>query len=144
MYITFYDRVIIFIFSQLRLESASLMVLVDNIDVTADLQATNDSLFYGDNTISVNQTSPNTVAVTFMSDISVEITAQVGLLSFVVTLPQQFMMDARGLLGNFDGNSTNDFIFRNGTMIPDSSTDREIHNFGQSCKYTCGFAIHTH
>ena len=80
------------------------MVLVDNIDVTADLQATNDSLFYGDNTISVNQTSPNTVAVTFMSDISVEITAQVGLLSFVVTLPQQFMMDARGLLGNFDFN----------------------------------------
>ena len=44
-------------------------------------------------------------------------------------LPDEFMMDARGLLGNFDGNSTNEFVFRDGRMIPDSSTDREIHNF---------------
>ena len=133
-----YDRVLRYsFFIQLRLDSGSLIVLVDNNDVTADLQATNDSLFYGDDdTISVNQTSPNTVAVTFVSDVSIEITAQVGLLSFVVTLPEQFMMDARGLLGNFDGNSTNEFVFRNGTMIPDSSTDRQIHNFGQSCEYT--------
>ena len=110
------------------------MVLVNGSDITADLQAANDSLFFGDNSISVNQTSNNTVAVAFMTEITLEVSAQVGLLSFVVVLPEQFMMQARGLLGNFDENSTNEFVFRNGTMIPDSSRDREIHNFGQSCE----------
>ena len=113
---------------------SSLVVLVNGSDITADLQAANDSLFFGDNSVSVNQTSNNTVAVAFMTEITLEISAQVGLLSFVVVLPEQFLMQARGLLGNFDENSTNEFVFRNGTMIPDSSRDREIHTFGQSCE----------
>ena len=127
------------IFTQIRLMDSSLVVLVNGSDITADLQATNDSLFFGDNSVSVNQTSNNTVAVTFMTEITVEVAVQVGLLSFVVVLPEQFMMQARGLLGNFDGNSTNEFVLRNGTMIPDSSRDREIHNFGQSCE--CIFVV---
>ena len=40
----------------------------------------------------------------------------------------------RGLLGNFDGNASNDFIFPNGTMLPVNSSDRQLHYYGQSCK----------
>ena len=112
----------------------SLVVMVDGTDVTADLIAVNGSMFYSDNTVNVNRTSNTTVEVTFMSGVSVEVTLQVGLLAFNVRLPEEFMMEGRGLLGNFDGNKSNEFVYRNGTMIPDSSSDREIHNFGQSCE----------
>ena len=114
--------------------SNSLVVLVDGTDVTADLIAVNGSMFYSDNTVNVDRTSNTTVEVTFMSGVSVEVTLQVGLLAFNVRLPEEFMMEGRGLLGNFDGNKSNEFEYRNGTMIPDSSSDREIHNFGQSCE----------
>ena len=114
--------------------SSSLIVLVDGTDVTADLIAVNGSMFYSDNTVNVDRTSNTTVEVTFMSGVSVEVTLQVGLLAFNVRLHEEFMMEGRGLLGNFDRNKSNEFEYRNGTMIPDSSSDREIHNFGQSCE----------
>lgn len=43
-----------------------------------------------------------------------------------------------GLMGNFDGNSTNDFILPNGTTIDadDVKSERQIYNnFGQLCKF---------
>ena len=77
--------------------------------------------------------------MTFASGIRIEVSIRVGLLSFVVILPEEFRTQARGLMGNFDGNSTNEFVFRDGTMISDNSSDRQIHNFGQSCEclYAC-------
>ena len=119
----------------------SLVVMVDGTDVTADLIAVNGSMFYSDNTVNVNRQSSTTVEVTFLSGVSVEVTLQVGLLAFNVRLPEEFMMEGRGLLGNFDGNKSNEFVYRNGTMISDSSSDREIHNFGQSCEDTKSVAI---
>lgn len=43
-----------------------------------------------------------------------------------------------GLMGNFDGNSTNDFILPNGTTLDadDVKSERQIYNnFGQLCKF---------
>ena len=123
----------------------SLVVMVDGTDVTADLIAVNGSMFYSDNTVNVNRQSSTTVEVTFLSGVSVEVTLQVGLLAFNARLPEEFMMEGRGLLGNFDGNKSNEFVYRNGTMIPDSSSDREIHNFGQSCEDTsCCITVSKH
>lgn len=39
----------------------------------------------------------------------------------------------KGLYGIFDGNTTNDLTFRNGTVIPTTSSDKQIFEFGQSC-----------
>ena len=109
-------------------------MLVDGSNITEDLINSNASIFYGNNSVSVNRISETRIDVTFMSGVGVEVTMQVGLLSFVARLPDEFKMQTRGLLGNFDGNRRNEFVYRNGTMIPDSSSDREIHSFGQSCK----------
>ena len=119
---------------QARIDNNTLIVLVDGIDVTTELMDSNGTATYANNTVDVNRTSDTALEFSFMSGVGVEVKLQVGLLSFIVRLPQQFMGQARGLLGNLDRNATNEFVYRNGTMIPDSSSDREIHKFGQSCK----------
>ena len=110
------------------------MVLVDGVDVTTELMNSNGSAVYANSTIDINKASDTSLKVSFMSGVGVEVNLKVGLLSFTVKLPQQFTGQARGLLGNLDSNATNEFVYCNGTMIPDSSSDREIHKFGQSCK----------
>ena len=124
-----------------RINNDTLRVLVDGNDVTAKLINSNGTATYANNTIDVNRTSDTSLEVSFMSGVGVEVKLQVGLLSFIIRLPQQFMGQAHGLLGNLDGNATNEFAYRNGTMIPDSSSDREIHSFGQSCKKIILFHI---
>lgn len=39
-----------------------------------------------------------------------------------------------GLLGNFNGDKSDDFIWPNHTMSSTTSSGREIYEFGQSCK----------
>ena len=56
-----------------------------------------------------------------------------GILSFVLNLPPTFDNASRGLLGTLNGNASDDLIFRDGTLLPLESTDREKHDFGQSC-----------
>ena len=57
-----------------------------------------------------------------------------GLLSFVATVPQEFEGNASGLLGNFNGDESDDLRYPNGTEIDVNSPHRLIHDFGQSCK----------
>ena len=57
-----------------------------------------------------------------------------GLLSFVATVPQEFEGNASGLLGNFNGDDSDDLRYPNGTEIDVNSPHRLIHDFGQSCK----------
>ena len=52
----------------------------------------------------------------------------------------------KGLMGNFDGNASNDFMLPNNTILNDNttSTERQIyHNFGQQCKDDWRFYLKT-
>eukprot|EP00731_Ephydatia_muelleri_P005385 Em0002g1561a len=56
-----------------------------------------------------------------------------GLPNFVLNMPSSFRAGTAGLLGNFNGNQTDDLMFPNKTVLTGSSvTDRMIHAFGQS------------
>ena len=58
-----------------------------------------------------------------------------GILNFVLSLPRSFMVQTRGLLGNNNGDKTDDFIRRGELQhLPDSLTDEEIYEFGKTCK----------
>ena len=35
---------------------------------------------------------------------------------------------------NYNNDDSDEFVFRNGSVISNSSSDREIHAFGQSCE----------
>lgn len=56
------------------------------------------------------------------------------MLSQEVMVPPKYKNHTTGLLGNFDDDETNDFIFRNGSIIKGNSSERELFPFAQSCK----------
>ena len=69
----------------------------------------------------------------------IEISIQVGLrqLTLSVNIPNVYKNKMDGLMGNFDGDSTNDFRLPNGTILSNEDTNTEkklFHNFGGHCK----------
>ena len=55
-----------------------------------------------------------------------------GTLSISATLPNYFKNKVAGLFGNFNGDASNDFTFRNGTQLPSNSADRAFNAFALS------------
>ncbi|RUS83481.1 hypothetical protein EGW08_008731, partial [Elysia chlorotica] len=62
--------------------------------------------------------------------IGVSIKLVQGLLDFSVEIDEKFKTMPRGLLGNFNDDSTDDFTMPNGTVLSDNSTERQIFEFG--------------
>jgi len=92
----------------------------------------------GDNITSspafVEKSSNNSVAVSFPSGVGITINITAGLLVYTLEVPSSLEGTTSGLLGNYNGDDSDEFQFRNSTMISNSSADSEIHQFGQSCK----------
>ena len=91
-----------------------------------------------DSTVPLNGNSEsniNRIESTFSDGISVTVTLLSGLLNVVAVIPQEqeFMGQTQGLLGNFNGNATDDFIYPNGTLLNNDASDRMIHDFGLTC-----------
>ena len=72
--------------------------------------------------------------VAFDNDIGVTVELYAGYLNIEVQLPPRYMELTMGLLGNYNENASDEFIFRNGTVLDDSGSDRAIYQFAQSCK----------
>ena len=77
----------------------------------------------------------NSITVSFPSGMGITINYTAGLLVYTLEVPSSFEGTTSGLLGNYNNDDSDEFVFCNGTMISNSSTDREIHQFGQSCKH---------
>ncbi|XP_052216781.1 fibrillin-2-like [Dreissena polymorpha] len=54
------------------------------------------------------------------------------MLSLDVIVPKIFNNRTKGLLGNFDGNSSNDFVYPNGSRLHFNASDMEIFYYGQT------------
>ena len=110
-----------------------MVILINGTNVSSRLIAVNSTIRY--DTVYLERLAEDTVTVAFSNDITVNVTLRMSLMSFVVLVPQSLLnnTDVSGLLGNIDGNRSNEFVYRNGTMLPDDSSDRILHTFGQSC-----------
>ena len=118
---------------QVGLQGEDLQVRLNESDVTGTIPAVNDTN-NGSSLVILERIATNSILSTFSNGVSMTVSSSFGLLSFVATVPQEFEGNATGLLGNFNGDSSDDFLFRNGTMLEDSPPDRLIHEFGQSCE----------
>ena len=97
----------------------------DNLTSVSDNVTTSSSY--------VERSSNNSITVSFASGVGIAINYTAGLLVYTLEVPSSFEGTTSGLLGNYNNNDSDEFVFRNGTMISNSSSDREIHQFGQSC-----------
>ena len=82
----------------------------------------------------IERSSDNSFEISFPSGVGITINYTAGLLVYTLEVPLLFEGTTSGLLGNYNNDNSDEFTFRNGTMISNSSSDREIHQFGQSCK----------
>ena len=108
------------------------IVQYNRVDISINVTNINDSFI--DVNISVSRTAENTVLSVFPNGVSISVSVNGDLPNIVVSLPQNLQGQTRGLLGNFNGNDTDDFFFFNGTMLSSDASEREIFDFGQSCK----------
>ncbi len=84
--------------------------------------------------LTVVKDSENAHAFSFPCGIGLTTRVSSGILSFVLTVPEELNGTTKGLVGNFNRNITDDFMYPNGTVLSDGASDREIHEFGQTCK----------
>ena len=100
--------------------------------------------------VAVTQQVNGTVTVTFVGNYFMEVGAENGILSLMkFSLPESARGRTQGLMGNYNGNDSDDFIPRDASEpLPVSSTLEEIHNqFGVSCEFNLVepiLYIHTH
>ena len=124
---------VIVLFYQIRAENNSLTVLVGGIDISANLSQPNDTFIT--ESVSIEMDETGTIFTTFPDEVTVQVQLVAGIPNLVVSLPEELMNKTRGLLGNFNDDKLDDFIYPNGTLLSANSTDREIHSWGQECKW---------
>ena len=96
---------------------------------------TNQTIEVGGN-LSFSKPEANCVEVYFPSTTSVQFCEKREMLSFVVTLSDDYRNRTRGLLGTWNDDPNDDFTLPDGTALSPSSTSREIHfYFGVKCEF---------
>ena len=113
-------------------ESNTLNVLLNSTRITGDVASVNDSV--SNDYVDITRNEANKITSSFYNGVSVTVTLSTGILNFMAALPHEFMGNTKGLLGNFNQNGTDDFVYPNGTTLSTEAGDRMTHLFGQSCK----------
>uniref|UniRef100_A0A8W8NAK6 Uncharacterized protein n=1 Tax=Magallana gigas TaxID=29159 RepID=A0A8W8NAK6_MAGGI len=121
-------------------DKTRMLVRVNGRDLTREFE--NSSYVYLKQNLSVRWEN-NTLAASFLqTSIIVKVSLGVRFLISEVVVDSEYGGHAKGLMGNFDGNPTNDFILPNGTILNKNltKTERNVYNnFGQQyAKTKCG------
>ncbi|CAH1277638.1 MUC4 [Branchiostoma lanceolatum] len=84
----------------------------------------------------VTQPTNNSILLVFFSGITVKVKANKAMLFIEFSAPMEYLNKTQGLLGRWDGDTSNDFEFFNGTLLPANSTERQIFEMGSSWQVT--------
>ena len=119
---------------QLEITNDDLIVLIDGerIDFTAIQEQTFSN-------VTVSDVGNSTFIIRYASGFSVTASLSNNILTnILVTVPEHY--STRGLLGQFNGDPSDDLLPQDGTIpLPNNSTIENIHyNFGISCKVITG------
>ena len=107
-------------------------MLFNGDDVSSEVTNINDTFSNVD--IEIIRIDNDELLSVFPAGPSVTVRVAAGIPNFVLTLPQELRGMTRGLVGNYNGDDSDDFIYPNGTMLANDTTDRMIHQFGQTCE----------
>ena len=86
----------------------------------------------------------NTARAEFSCGANIEIRVENGIVSvMLVTLPQNYRSLTRGLMGNYNGDTTDDLVPRGSQAgIPVESSNEEIFTFGNTCESIILCTVH--
>ena len=120
---------------QVHLIDGSLQVLLNSEDITDTINDTNTSGIGGTpKLLSFQRLSETSIRTQFSTGVSITVSLSFGMLNFLGALPQNLRGIPVGLLGNFNGDTSDDLTYPNGTVLDMNSPDSLIHDFGQSCE----------
>ena len=123
----------------------NMQVLLNANDITDTITVTDEMNIDSMEPVSFERVSENSVRTTFTEGASVTVSLSFGILSFSTFFSDNFQLSsALGLMGNSDGDASNDLKYPNGTILDSNSTDSLIHEYGQSCKYILLWHLNTH
>uniref|UniRef100_A0A2C9JE70 Cubilin n=1 Tax=Biomphalaria glabrata TaxID=6526 RepID=A0A2C9JE70_BIOGL len=74
--------------------------------------------------------------VTTLDEFGITVSITNQFMQFTVSINQKYRNLTRGLLGNFNGDITDDFVFPNGTQLPDNSSERILFEYGKTWAVT--------
>ncbi|KAI8480944.1 hypothetical protein Bbelb_413170 [Branchiostoma belcheri] len=80
----------------------------------------------------VTRPSNNSILIVFFSGITLKVTANKAMLFVEFSALMEYMNKTRGLLGRWDGDTSNDFEFSNGTVLHPNSSERQVFEMGNS------------
>ncbi|KAL4219338.1 Mucin-4 [Mactra antiquata] len=100
-------------------------------DCTLDFQT---EAFLLQKDVRIEKISKTNMIVSFTNGISAEVIYRDGVLDTSLNIPEKYKTNYRisGLMGNYDGNFSNDLTYFNGTNISINSTEFEIYQYGES------------
>ena len=83
----------------------------------------------------VNVEAEYTRSFIFDNSVVITIKAANDILSFQLSVPEEFFNGTKGLVGVWNGNQEDDFLTPNGTILPINSSESFIFShFGERCK----------
>ncbi|CAH1226410.1 MUC4 [Branchiostoma lanceolatum] len=115
--------------------NSSLDLCINGSMADTSVFESNEEMEVGDNAV-ILKPSNDSLLVVFFSGVTVKVSAKKGMLAVEFSAPPEFRGKVRGLLGRWDGDSTNDFEAFNGTVFSADSTERELYAFGNSWQVT--------
>ena len=106
-------------------------------NITEFLAQVNDTynISNGDMQAELSREGRDTIIAAFLNGAGCLFSKTAGILNFL-SLPLSFNGQTRGLLGNNNGDKTDEFIKRGNTnSLPDNLTEEQIFSFGQTCNF---------
>nr|XP_054773489.1 sushi domain-containing protein 2-like [Lytechinus pictus] len=67
------------------------------------------------------------IVITFDQGVGLTMKASEGAMSILLVAPESFLGQTQGLMGTWNGNSSDDFLTPNGTLLSPNSTTEELH-----------------
>ena len=121
---------------QIDLVDGSLQVLLNSVDITDTINDTDSSGIDAAPTfVSFQRTSNTSIRTHFSAlGVTIQVSLSFDMLNFLGALPQVLRGIPVGLLGNFNGDTSDDLTYPNGTVLDMDASDALVHDFGQSCE----------
>lgn len=132
---------------EVNLQKNGMIVFCNGLDVTNEFYQDMNYICTIHNQLRLSrksQLSNHSVQILFASEIALTISFNVEMLDLTVLVPTSLsnVTSIGGLLGNVNGNSTDDLTLKNGSVLPETPTERDIYSiFGESWRIDCNESI---